>query len=178
MRSVEASHQVPTRSRNYWKRSREIIYNARRYCSPKKFEGSSSSRFMIRDRTSRTKLDLCSSHDCASNENVSVIEDDDVPIPLWTFLIPNQDGDPMTVNIPSDVNMNNMHITEHVRFVNVEKVSTLLRMIVGLQHILVSKMLESRDKLNDSNVIIHELRHRIQKYEGNKTKMEMRKMDC
>ncbi|KAM7506609.1 hypothetical protein LguiA_017062 [Lonicera macranthoides] len=54
--------------------------------------------------------------DCASNENVSLIEDDDVPIPPWTFLIPDQDGDPMTINIPSDVNMNNMQIPEHVRF--------------------------------------------------------------
>ncbi|KAM7469445.1 hypothetical protein LguiA_007661 [Lonicera macranthoides] len=99
------------KSRNYRKRSREIIDNARRYCSPKKFEGSSSSRFMIRDRTNHTKLDLRSSHgclDCASNGNVNIIEDDDVPIPPWTFLIPDQDGDPMTVNIPLDINMNNM----------------------------------------------------------------------
>ncbi|KAM7503017.1 hypothetical protein LguiB_001921 [Lonicera macranthoides] len=108
--------------------------------------------------------------DCASNGNVSLIEDDDVPIPPWTFLIPDQDGDPMTINIPSDVNMNNMQIPEHVRFVNVEKVSTLLRMIVGLQHILVSKMLESRDRLNASNVVIHELRRRIQEYEGNQNR--------
>ncbi|KAM7494478.1 hypothetical protein LguiB_029087 [Lonicera macranthoides] len=100
-------------------------------------------------------------YDCASNENVSLIEDDDVPILPWTFLIPDQDGDPMTINIPSDVNMNNMQIPEHVRFVSVEKVSTLLRMIVGLQNILVSKMLESRDRLNASNVVIHELRRRI-----------------
>ncbi|KAM7510629.1 hypothetical protein LguiB_009504 [Lonicera macranthoides] len=164
MRSVGASQQVPTRSRNYRRRSREIVDNARRYFSPKKSEGSSSSRFKNRGRTSRTKLDLCSSHgflDCASNENVSLIEDDDVPIPPWTFLIPDQDGDPMTINIPSDVNMNNMQIPEHVRFVSVEKVSTLLRMIVGLQNILVSKMLESRDRLNASNVVIHELRRRI-----------------
>ncbi|KAM7473205.1 hypothetical protein LguiB_020448 [Lonicera macranthoides] len=100
-------------------------------------------------------------NDCASNGNVSLIEDGDVPIPPWTFLIPDQDGDPMTINIPSDVNMNNMQIPEHVRFVSVEKVSTLLRMIVGLQNILVSKMLESRDRLNASNVVIHELRRRI-----------------
>ncbi|KAM7522902.1 hypothetical protein LguiA_012804 [Lonicera macranthoides] len=164
MRSVGASQQVPTRSRNYRRRSREIVDNARRYFSPKKSEGSSSSRFKNRGRTSRTKLDMCSSHgflDCASNGNVSLIEDDDVPIPPWTFLIPDQDGDPMTINIPSDVNMNNMQIPEHVRFVSVEKVSTLLRMIVGLQNILVSKMLESRDRLNASNVVIHELRRRI-----------------
>ncbi|KAM7490810.1 hypothetical protein LguiA_033731 [Lonicera macranthoides] len=105
---------------------------------------------MIRDRTSRTKLDMCSSHgclDCASNENVSVIEDDDVLIPPWTFLIPDQDGDPMTANITSDVNMNNMQIPEHV---SVDKVSTLLRMIVGLQHILVSKMLASRGNQNSN----------------------------
>ncbi|KAM7459399.1 hypothetical protein LguiA_036393 [Lonicera macranthoides] len=173
MRSVGASQQVPTRSRNYRKRSREIVDNARRYFFPKKFEGSSSSRFNIRNRTSRTKLDLHSSHgflDCASNENVGLIEDDDIPIPPWTFLIPDQDGDPMTINIPSDVNMNNMHIPEYVRFVNVEKVSNLLRMIVGLQHILVSKMLESRDRLNPSNVVIHELRRRIQEYEGNQNR--------
>ncbi|KAM7460897.1 hypothetical protein LguiA_029018 [Lonicera macranthoides] len=99
--------------------------------------------------------------DCASNGNVSLIEDDDVPIPPWTFLIPDQDGDPMTINIPSDVNMNNMQIPEHVRFVSVEKVSTLLRMIVGLQNILFSKMLESRDRLNASNV---------QEYEGNQNR--------
>ncbi|KAM7518671.1 hypothetical protein LguiB_017633 [Lonicera macranthoides] len=151
MRSVGASQQVPTRSRNYRRRSREIVDNARRYFSPKKSEGSSSSRFKNRGKTSRTKLDLCSSHgffDCASNGNVSLIEDDDVPIPPWTFLIPDQDGDPMTINIPSDVNMNNMQIPEHVRFVSVEKVSTLLRMIVGLQNILVSKMLELRDSKN------------------------------
>ncbi|KAM7461165.1 hypothetical protein LguiA_029286 [Lonicera macranthoides] len=112
---------------------------------------------------------ICVPHtvfDCASNGNVSVIEDDDVPIPPWTFLIPDQDGDPMTINIPSDVNMNNMQIPEHVRFVSVEKVSTLLRMIVGLQNILVSKMLESRDRLNASNVVIHEL----QEYEGNQNR--------
>ncbi|KAM7468313.1 hypothetical protein LguiB_015875 [Lonicera macranthoides] len=54
--------------------------------------------------------------------------------------------------------------------VSVEKVSTLLRMIVRLQHILVSKMLESRDRLNASNVIIHELRCRIQEYEGNQNR--------
>ncbi|KAM7489417.1 hypothetical protein LguiB_026901 [Lonicera macranthoides] len=110
MRSVGASQQVPTRSLNYQKRSREIVDNAHRYFFPKKFKGSSSSRFKIRDRTSRTKLDLRPSHD---------------------FLV------------------------------SVEKVSTLLRMIVGLQHILVSKMLESRDMLNASNVVIHELRRRI-----------------
>ncbi|KAM7509926.1 hypothetical protein LguiB_008801 [Lonicera macranthoides] len=170
MRSVGASQQVPTRSRNYRRRSREIVDNARRYFSPKKSEGSSSSRFKNRGRTSRTKLDMCSSHgflDCASNGNVSLIEDDDVPIPPWTFLIPDQDGDPMTINIPSDVNMNNMQIPEHV---SVEKVSTLLRMIVGLQNILVSKMLESRDRLNASNVVIHELRRRIQEYEGNQNR--------
>ncbi|KAM7517933.1 hypothetical protein LguiB_016895 [Lonicera macranthoides] len=173
MRSVGASQQVPTRSRNYRRRSREIVDNARRYFSPKKSEGSSSSRFKNRGRTSRTKLDMCSSHgflDCASNGNVSLIEDDDVPIPPWTFLIPDQDGDPITINIPSDVNMNNMQIPEHVRFVSVEKVSTLLRMIVGLQNILVSKMLESRDRLNASNVVIHELRRRIQEYEGNQNR--------
>ncbi|KAM7527140.1 hypothetical protein LguiB_030550 [Lonicera macranthoides] len=45
--------------------------------------------------------------------------------------------------------------------VSVEKVSTLLRMIVGLQNILVSKMLESRDRLNASNV---------QEYEGNQNR--------
>ncbi|KAM7476140.1 hypothetical protein LguiB_023383 [Lonicera macranthoides] len=102
---------------------------------------------------------ICVPHtDCVSNENVSLIEDDDVLIPPWTFLIPDQDGDPMTINIPSDVNMNHMQIPEHV---SVEKVSTLLRMIVGLQNILVSKMLESRDRLNASNVVIHELRRRI-----------------
>ncbi|KAM7525904.1 hypothetical protein LguiA_015806 [Lonicera macranthoides] len=173
MRSVGASQQVPTRSRNYRRRSREIVDNARRYFSPKKSEGSSSSRFKNRGRTSRTKLNMCSSHgilDCASNGNVSLIEDDDVPIPPWTFLILDQDGDPMTINIPSDVNMNNMQIPEHVRFVSVEKVSTLLRMIVGLQNILVSKMLESRDRLNASNVVIHELRRRIQEYEGNQNR--------
>ncbi|KAM7484208.1 hypothetical protein LguiA_000217 [Lonicera macranthoides] len=76
----------------------------------------------------------------------------------------------MTINIPSDVNMNNMQIPEHVRFVSVEKVSTLLRMIVGLQNILVSKMLESRDRLNASNVVIHELRRHIQEYEGNQNR--------
>ncbi|KAM7478193.1 hypothetical protein LguiA_026406 [Lonicera macranthoides] len=96
MRSVGASQQVPTRSRNYRKISREIADNAHRYCSLKTFE------------------------DCASNENVSVIEDDDVPISPWTFLIPDQDGDPMTVNIPSDVNMNNMQIPEHVKFLAYE----------------------------------------------------------
>ncbi|KAM7481375.1 hypothetical protein LguiB_005958 [Lonicera macranthoides] len=147
MRSVGASQQVPTRSRNYRRRSREIVDNALRYFPPKKSEGSSSSRFKNRDRTSRTKLDLCSSHG---------------------FL--TKDGDPMTINIPSDVNMNNMQIPEHVRFVSVEKVSTLLRMIVGLQNILVSKMLESRDRLNASNVVIHELRRRIQEYEGNQNR--------
>ncbi|KAM7493162.1 hypothetical protein LguiB_027771 [Lonicera macranthoides] len=119
---------------------------------------------MIRDRTSRTELDLRSSHgclDCVSNRNVSVIEDDDVPITPWTFLIPDQNGDLMTVNISSDINMNNMQIPKHVRFVSIEKVSTLLRMIVGLQHILVSKMLESIDKLNTSTV---------QEYEGNQNR--------
>ncbi|KAM7490697.1 hypothetical protein LguiA_033618 [Lonicera macranthoides] len=109
--------------------------------------------------------------DYASNGNFSLIEDDDVSIPPWTFLIPDQDGDPMTINIPSDVNMNNMQILEHVRFVSVKKVFTLLRMIVGLQNILVLKMLESRDRLNASNVVIHN-----KNMKAIKTEMEMRKI--
>ncbi|KAM7506021.1 hypothetical protein LguiB_004925 [Lonicera macranthoides] len=114
MRSVGASQQVPTRSRNYRKRSREIVDNARRYFSLKKFEGSSSSRFEIE------------------------------PVVRSLICVPHT--------------------------VSVEKVSTLLKMIVGLQHILVSKMLESRDRLNASNIVIHELRRRIQEYEGSQNR--------
>ncbi|KAM7506024.1 hypothetical protein LguiB_004928 [Lonicera macranthoides] len=114
MRSVGASQQVPTRSRNYRKRSREIVDNARRYFSLKKFEGSSSSRFEIE------------------------------PVVRSLICVPHT--------------------------VSVEKVSTLLKMIVGLQHILVSKMLESRDRLNASNIVIHELQRRIQEYEGSQNR--------
>ncbi|KAM7514505.1 hypothetical protein LguiA_004088 [Lonicera macranthoides] len=67
------------RSHNYQKRSREIIDNVCRYCSPKKFEGSSS-RFIIRDKTSRMKLDPRSSHGCLQgyegNQNINGDEED------------------------------------------------------------------------------------------------------
>lgn len=41
------------------------------------------------------------------------------------------------------------------------KVNTLLTMVVGLQNILITKVLESRDRLNGSNNIIHQLRRRL-----------------
>ncbi|KAM6551722.1 hypothetical protein CsatB_001530 [Cannabis sativa] len=47
--------------------------------------------------------------------------------------------------------------------VSVQKINTLMTMIVGLHNVLVTKIPESKDRLNGSNNLIHQLRRRLVK---------------
>ncbi|XP_062085516.1 uncharacterized protein LOC133791611 [Humulus lupulus] len=146
----------PNRIRSKW-----LLDRARRYRSPMKSLESSSSMFESRTRHCLHSESYCSF--CKEYENHVCVDevDRDVPIPPWSFVIPDEDGDAMTINIPSDVNKGNLQILDHVKCVGVAKVNALLTMVVGLQNILVTKILKSRDRLNSSNNIIHQLRRRL-----------------
>ncbi|KAM6550665.1 hypothetical protein CsatB_000473 [Cannabis sativa] len=142
--------------------SRSILDRARLYRSPtKKFDSSSFSKSRRGARCNNIKNSECSlckghnCHKCVHNE------DDDIPIPPWNFVIPDEDSEATIINIPTNVNMDSLKIPEHIKCVSVQKVNTLMTMIVGLHNVLVTKILESKERLNGYNNLIHQLRRRL-----------------
>ncbi|XP_062076182.1 uncharacterized protein LOC133780480 [Humulus lupulus] len=99
------------------KRSKLLLDRARRYRSPMKSLESSSSMFESRTRRCLHSESYCSF--CKEYENHVCVDevDRDVPIPPWSFVIPDEDGDAITINIPSDVNKGNLQIPDHVKCV-------------------------------------------------------------
>ncbi|XP_062104253.1 uncharacterized protein LOC133815426 [Humulus lupulus] len=97
-------------------RSKLLLDRARRYRSPMKRLESSSSMFESRTRRCLHSESYCSF--CKEYENHVCVDevDRDVPIPPWSFVIPDEDGDAMTINIPSDVNKGNLQIPDHVKW--------------------------------------------------------------
>ncbi|KAM6543182.1 hypothetical protein CsatB_007629 [Cannabis sativa] len=142
--------------------SRSILDRARLYRSPtKKFDSSSfsKSRRGARCRNiENSECSLCKGHNC---HNCVHNEDDDIPIPPWSFVISDEDGEATIINIPTNVNMNSLKIPKHIKCVSMQKVNTLMTMIVGLHNVLVTKILESKERLNGSNNLIHQLRCRL-----------------
>ncbi|PON32401.1 Aminotransferase-like mobile domain containing protein [Trema orientale] len=101
----------------------------------------------------------CEPENISSTENTSGAGDEDVfPLPPWTLLLPTEVGGQNIIAIPTDKGIENLQIPPHLKQVSIFTAKRLLRMIAGMQHVLVEHLISARETLNDYTETIENLR--------------------
>ncbi|KAM6572106.1 hypothetical protein CsatA_016186 [Cannabis sativa] len=104
--------------------SRSILDRARLYRSPtKKFDSSSFSKSRRGARCcniENSECSLCKGHNCHKCVHN---KDDNIPIPPWSFVILDEDGEATIIIIPTNVNMDSLKIPEHIKCVEIDTIN-------------------------------------------------------
>ncbi|PON93794.1 hypothetical protein TorRG33x02_104970 [Trema orientale] len=118
--------------------------------------------------TSKAENTIESSNNCICLNTRPVNDEDDlIPMPPWTLLVPSTIGGPNVISIPTNIEIQNLEIPEHVQHISIRTVRKLLQMIAGMQHILIENLTDARQTLRDYAAIIQRLRNQLLNRDNN-----------